>query len=81
MIIASTIFAQYNPLWEKDHEEELRRFLLNKPYVSEFENEIKYYENLGLSINSQPEFLTVGPLAIFTGRYFFVTFKIIFVYF
>lgn len=68
MVIALNIFTQYNSLWEKDHDEELKRFLSNKPYASEFENEIKYYENLGFNINSQPEFLTVGPLAIFTGK-------------
>ncbi len=61
------MFIQYNPLWQADQDEELKVFLSNKPYVSEFETKIKYYENLALSINSQPEFLTVGPLAIFTG--------------
>jgi hypothetical protein len=64
---ALEIFKQYNQLWQQDHDEELERFLSNKPYVSEFETKIKYYENLALSINSQPEFITVESLAIFTG--------------
>jgi hypothetical protein len=48
----------------------LKHFLANKPYVSEFETKIKHYENLAFSINSQPEFLPVGPLAVFTGEDF-----------
>jgi hypothetical protein len=50
----------------------LKEFLSNDPHVSEFENKIKYYENLSSSINSQPEFISVGPLAIFTGIEFFL---------
>ncbi|CAF3729197.1 unnamed protein product [Adineta steineri] len=63
---ALEIFIKYNPLWQKDDEEELKSFLSNDPNVSEFENKIKYYEELSSSINSQLEFLSVGPLAIFT---------------
>lgn len=35
--------------------------------MSEFENKIKYYENLASDINAESEYLAVGPLAIFTG--------------
>ena len=61
------IFLQYNSLWQRDHDDELRQFLANDPHVSEFESEIKSYEKLSVSINSQLEYLSVGPLAIFTG--------------
>lgn len=63
---------QYNLLWQRDHDEDLREFLFNDPHVSEFENKIKYYENLSTAINSQAEFIPVGPLAIFTGIKFFL---------
>lgn len=64
---ALAIFKVYYPLWQEDHDEELENFLSKNPYVSEFETKIKYYENLSLNINSQPEFIIVRPLAIFTG--------------
>ncbi|UJR23298.1 hypothetical protein I4U23_026313 [Adineta vaga] len=66
IITALEIFLQYNSLWLRDHDDELRQFLANDPHVSEFESEIKFYENLSTNINSQPEYLSVGPLAIFT---------------
>lgn len=73
------MFKEYNPLWQQDHDDELDRFLSNNPYVSEFETKIKYYENLATKINSQPEYITVGPLAIFTGidLFFFFVIKIL----
>lgn len=61
------IFLQYHSLWQRDHDEELRHFMASDPHVSEFESQIKQYENLSVSINAQPEYLPVGPLAIFTG--------------
>jgi dynein heavy chain len=80
------IFTKYNALWARDRDEELKEFLANDPRVSEFEAKIRFYENLSTDINSQSEFIPVGPLAIFTGRFncfnktfiilFFRTFKI-----
>jgi dynein heavy chain len=63
------IFTRYNALWQRDRDEELKEFLSKEPRVSEFEAKIKFYENLSTDINSQPEFMPVGPLAIFTGIY------------
>jgi dynein heavy chain len=63
------IFAKYSALWARDRDEELKEFLANDPRVSEFEAKIKFYENLSTDINSQSEFIPVGPLAIFTGKF------------
>lgn len=65
---ALEMFSKYNALWLRDRDEELKEFLAKEPRVSEFEAKIKYYENLATDINSQLEFIAVGPLAIFTGR-------------
>jgi len=73
---ALEIFVRYNALWQRDRDEELKEFLSTEPRVSEFEAKIKFYENLALDINSQLEFIAVGPLAIFTGTYLF--FKLLF---
>ncbi len=66
------VFTRYNSLWQRDRDEELKEFLANEPRVSEFEAKIKFYESLALDIASQPEFIPVGPLAIFTGTYYFL---------
>ncbi len=65
------VFTRYNSLWQRDRDEELKEFLANEPRVSEFEAKIKFYESLALDIGSQPEFIPVGPLAIFTGTFYF----------
>lgn len=65
--MAIDIFTQYNSLWQKDRDEELKDFLATDPCVSEFENQIKSYQSLELSIHSQPEYIHIGPLAIYTG--------------
>ncbi len=72
------IFTRYNALWQRDRDEELKEFLSKEPRVSEFEAKIKFYENLALDINSQHEFIPVGPLAIFTGILFFILKKILY---
>ncbi|CAF4446404.1 unnamed protein product, partial [Adineta steineri] len=67
---ALVIFTQYNALWQRDRDEELKGFLSNEPRVSEFEAKIKYYESLASDITSQSDFIHVGSLAIFTGMLF-----------
>ena len=60
-------FADYHCIWEKDREEDLELFLKDNPKLTEFESKIKYYEELEVSINGQPEYYDVGPIALFTG--------------
>ena len=43
------------------------RFSQGSPLLSEFESQILYYRDLELEINAEPEFLTVGALALYTG--------------
>ncbi len=78
---ALEIFVRYNALWQRDRDEELKEFLSTEPRVSEFEAKIKFYENLALDINSQLEFIAVGPLAIFTGTYLFSNYCFFLFYF
>uniref|UniRef100_A0A8C4H121 Dynein, axonemal, heavy chain 5 n=1 Tax=Dicentrarchus labrax TaxID=13489 RepID=A0A8C4H121_DICLA len=42
------------------------RFIQGSPLLSEFESQILFYRDLELEINSEPEFITVGALALFT---------------
>lgn len=61
------LFAQHQHLWQKNPSEQLDKFLATNPGVSEFESQLKFYENLIVTINGSAKFLVVGPLAIFTG--------------
>lgn len=49
----------------------MRIFNSKDPHVSEYESKIKHYENIASGIDAQPEFLPVGPLAVFTGIFLF----------
>lgn len=44
------------------------RFTQGSPLLSEFESQILFYRDLELEINSEPEYITVGALALFTGQ-------------
>ena len=62
-------FSRYNNLWQRDRDDEIKEFLSQEPRVSEFEAKIKYYESLANDINAELDFMSVGPLAIFTGSF------------
>lgn len=43
-------------------------FVQGNPLLAEFESQILYYRDLELEINAEPEFITVGSLALYTGE-------------
>ena len=57
-----------NAIWEKDREADLEEFMKEDPKLSEFEAQIKHYEDLEVEIMGLPEFYDVGPIALYTGR-------------
>jgi len=61
-------FSDYHIIWENDRDEELETFLKDNPKLSEFEHKIKYYEELEVNINAEPEYYDVGPIALFTEK-------------
>ena len=65
-------FADYHIIWENDRDEELEKFMADNPKLTEFESKIKYYEELEVSINGEPEYYDVGPIALFTGKFCFL---------
>uniref|UniRef100_A0A3Q3BB94 Dynein, axonemal, heavy chain 5 n=1 Tax=Kryptolebias marmoratus TaxID=37003 RepID=A0A3Q3BB94_KRYMA len=44
------------------------RFIQGNPLLSEFESQILFYQDLEREINSEPEYITVGALALFTAH-------------
>ena len=60
-------FTAYHIIWEKNHEEDLEIFQQDNPKLSEYEQKIKYYEELEAEIYREPEYYDVGPIALYTG--------------
>uniref|UniRef100_A0A3P8Q8G2 Dynein axonemal heavy chain 5 n=1 Tax=Astatotilapia calliptera TaxID=8154 RepID=A0A3P8Q8G2_ASTCA len=64
---------RYHHIWRKDREETMRKyvemygFYINLPLLSEFESQILFYRDLELEVNSEPEYIAVGALALFTA--------------
>ncbi|XP_064611990.1 dynein axonemal heavy chain 5-like isoform X2 [Liolophura sinensis] len=59
-------FSKYHVIWEKDRDEDLAEFMKEDPKLSEFEGQIKHYEELENDIMSEPEYYDVGPIALYT---------------
>ncbi|TNN79750.1 Dynein heavy chain 5, axonemal [Liparis tanakae] len=60
-------FSRYHHIWRMDREDTMRKFIQDSPLLSEFESQIIFYRDLELEINSEPEFIAVGALALFTA--------------
>ncbi|XP_061675571.1 dynein axonemal heavy chain 5 [Syngnathoides biaculeatus] len=60
-------FRRYHHIWKKDRGDTMQKFLQDSPLLSEFESQILYYRDLQQEINSEPECMTVGALALFMG--------------
>jgi dynein heavy chain len=72
--VALEHFAHYNSIWEKDREADLEAFLKEDPKLTEFEAEVKRYEELEVEIMGLAEFYDVGPIALYTGQLFIFAF-------
>lgn len=61
-------FSRYHHIWKKDRESTIQMFVQENPLLAEFEAQILYYRDLEQKINAEPEFITVGALALYTGE-------------
>ncbi|CAL8248584.1 unnamed protein product [Lota lota] len=60
-------FGRYHHIWRQDREDTIHKFSQGTPLLSEFESRILYYRDLELEINGEPEYITVGALALYTA--------------
>ncbi|CAI5780204.1 dynein heavy chain 5, axonemal [Podarcis lilfordi] len=60
-------FRCYHHIWQREKEETIENFIKGSPLLSEFESQILYYRDLELEINSEPEYICVGTVALFTA--------------
>ncbi|KAM8811434.1 dynein axonemal heavy chain 5 [Eudromia elegans] len=61
------IFSCYHHIWQKDKEETIDKFVMGSPLLSEFESQILHFQDLELKINSEPEYVHVGAIALYTA--------------
>jgi len=59
-------FIKYKFIWEKDRDSDLKAFLAAEPQVSEFEAKLKEFNTLSTEVNSYPEYIAVGAIALVT---------------
>lgn len=61
-------FKEYQFIWQKDRDEELKEFMSTSPKVGEYEAKIRDFEQLTNVINSYPEYIPVGAIALVTEK-------------
>ena len=62
-------FNKYQELWSVDREAKLKEFMGTKPLISEFEAEMRKYEDQEAQIMDEPNSVVAGPIALRTGTY------------
>ncbi|XP_019376784.1 PREDICTED: dynein heavy chain 5, axonemal [Gavialis gangeticus] len=67
VLTALESFKCYHHIWQKDKEEATDRFMEGNPLLSELESQILYFRDLELEINSEPEYICVGAVALYTA--------------
>uniref|UniRef100_A0A2K5U8Y9 Dynein axonemal heavy chain 5 n=1 Tax=Macaca fascicularis TaxID=9541 RepID=A0A2K5U8Y9_MACFA len=67
VIASMDCFRRYNHIWQKGKEEAIKTFITQSPLLSEFESQILYFQNLEQEIHAEPEYICVGPIALYTA--------------
>ncbi|PKU48615.1 dynein heavy chain axonemal [Limosa lapponica baueri] len=67
VVTALESFSCYHYIWQKDKEETIDKLMMGNPLLSEFESEILHFQDLDLKINSEPEYICVGAIALYTA--------------
>ncbi|XP_054841808.1 dynein axonemal heavy chain 5 [Eublepharis macularius] len=68
VLLALERFKCYHHIWQREKEETIENFIKGSPLLSEFESQILYYRDLELEINSEPEYICVGTIALYTAE-------------
>lgn len=61
-------FKEYQFIWQKDRDDELKEFVKGRPKVGEYEARIREFEQLINVVNSYPEYIPVGAIALVTEK-------------
>ncbi|XP_044298752.1 dynein axonemal heavy chain 5 [Varanus komodoensis] len=66
VLVALERFRRYHHIWQKEKEKTIEEFIKESPLLSDFESQILYYRDLAAEINSEPEYICVGTIALYT---------------
>lgn len=61
-------FKEYQFIWQKDRDDDLKEFVATDPKVGEYEARIREFEQLIDVVNAYPEYIPVGAVAIVTEK-------------
>ncbi|XP_051466218.1 dynein axonemal heavy chain 5 [Apus apus] len=67
VLTALESFSSYHHIWQWDKEETIGKLMMGNPLLSEFESEILHFQDLELKIDSEPEYICVGAIALYTA--------------
>ncbi|XP_017684619.1 PREDICTED: dynein heavy chain 5, axonemal isoform X3 [Lepidothrix coronata] len=67
VLTALESFSCYHHIWQRDKEETIDKLMMGNPLLSEFESEILHFQDLELKIDSEPEYICVGAIAMYTA--------------
>ncbi|XP_069709589.1 dynein axonemal heavy chain 5 [Phaenicophaeus curvirostris] len=67
VLTALESFNCYHHIWQMDKEETIDKLLMGNPLLSEFESEILHFRGLDIKISSEPEYICVGAIALYTA--------------
>ncbi|XP_074730349.1 dynein axonemal heavy chain 5 isoform X4 [Strix uralensis] len=67
VLTALESFSCYHHIWQRDKEEIIDKLMMRNPLLSDFESEILHFQDLELKINSEPEYICVGAVALYTA--------------
>ncbi|KAJ7395639.1 hypothetical protein BTVI_152782 [Pitangus sulphuratus] len=67
ILTALESFSCYHHIWQRDKEETIDKLMMGNPLLTEFESEILHFQDLDLKINSEPEYICVGAIAMYTA--------------
>ncbi|KAM4704637.1 dynein axonemal heavy chain 5 [Rhinophrynus dorsalis] len=67
VITALERFKCYHHIWQSDRDSVIEKFVAGNPLLSEFESQILHFRDLELEINTEPEFICVGIIALYTA--------------
>ncbi|NXL61516.1 DYH5 protein, partial [Chordeiles acutipennis] len=67
VLTALESFSCYHHIWQRDKEETIDKLMMGNPLLSEFESEILHFRDLELKIDSEPEYICVGAIALYTA--------------
>uniref|UniRef100_A0A8C2TVC6 Dynein axonemal heavy chain 5 n=1 Tax=Coturnix japonica TaxID=93934 RepID=A0A8C2TVC6_COTJA len=66
-VISLESFGHYHHIWQRDKEETIKKFMMGNPLLSELESQILLVKDLEMKVSSEPEYICVGAIALYTA--------------